>query len=695
MKRVLFFFAAAMALASCVKEEPTDNWEGGEGGVTINAVAPKTKTQLVDGTNVQWTPGDKIKMCFDVQPNFNNKKYGPTAELESPGTEVSEKTFFKGSIDMTNAGGYGFIAYPSTISFESSGETWDDFKTVVSYNLASNQTAVENTFAPNLNLSWDKVTKTQVNNNINNKSQINAQFKNMCALIKVTLPKEEYNVNEIKIESASDGLTGDRSLIWEATSSKQELKLGNFKSAVNEVSLANEDGSNLTPGASYYAVVWPGQHSGLTFTFTDDKGLECVKDLSKTVNCEVGKITEINVKTLTFKEAEPELTTNNSSLNFAAAGGSSSFSFNTNKNWTITSDQSWLSLDQTTGEPSKDAISINATCAENTAYTSRTATITISAGGLTQTINVTQAAAVKVVSLSVSTTSLSVAGQGGTASFTVTCNDNWTITDIPDWMTLSRTSGTESASAVTVTITAKQNFFYNKRSKSITIKSNSDNTVVKYISISQNGVTSFSIGDAVGKAGDMEDGQAYIIRNNSNNNYYWRAQNSKLVYTTWASGASIAYAFVYHRDDSKGKSSDDRYTSVSTGAWQSCHTEAYLDSKFEVYYKNISSAVYVANSNRWESDKGNDIDMCQIGSTYSIAWNGSKYLWGSTSESNRQWLVYKAVPQYLSTTINNSISKPSFGAAFLCARRFDKRLATQLEAQNRQSSPWGELRRRF
>ena len=62
--------------------------------------------------------------------------------------------------------------------------------------------------------------------------------------------------------------------------------------------------------------------------------------------------------------------------------------------------------------------------------------------------------------------------------------------------------------------------------------------------------------------------------------------------------------------------------------------------------KTIDKAVFVANSNRWGSDTGSDIDMCQIGSTYSIAWNGSKYLWGSTSESNRKWLVYKAVPQY-------------------------------------------------
>ena len=647
MRKVFMFFAALAAVLSCTKETPVSEINPEKSVVTINAGAPTTKTQLVDGTNVQWTPGDKIKMCFDVKTWVSNNVW-TGVEFENTGDVVAESATFMGSVNVNNVQDYGFVVYPTTFKFDSrtSGGYGENYTTTISHALPSVQPAVENTFASDLNLSYAPVTKNQVNENISNKTPIKVKFENMCALIKVTLPEEEYNVSEIRIESTSAGLTGEYSMLWEATLAKQTLKLNSFKSEVKEVTIANEDDSNLAPGASYYAVVWPGQHSGLTFTFTDDKGLECVKNLSETVNCKVGEITGINVKSLVFKEADPELTTNNSSLNFVAAGGSSLFSFNTNKNWTITSDQTWLTLDQTSGEPNKDAISVKATCAENTAYTSRTANITISAGGLTQTIKVTQEAAKKVVSLAVSTSSLSFPGQGGTSSFTVTCNDNWTITDIPDWMTLSQTSGTESTSAITVNVTVKQNLFYNSNSKSITIRSNSDNSVVKTISISQKGVSSFTIGEAVGKAGDMQDGQVYIIRNNSNQNYYWRALSGNLVYNTWTDGAmSITYAFIYHRDDSKGKSSDNRYTSVSTGAWQSCHTGNYLASDFKVNV-NKSSAVYVANSNRWGSDKGNDIDMCQIGSAYSIAWNGSKYLWGSTSEGNRKWLVYKAVPQY-------------------------------------------------
>ena len=652
MKKVFLFFAAVAALASCAKENPViENPVSEAQEVTIEAVAATTKTQLVDGTNVQWTPGDKIKMCFDVKTWVSNNVW-TGVEFQNNGESVSESAFFTGSVDVNNVQDYGFVVYPTSFKFDSrtSGGYGENYTTTISHVLPSAQPAVENTFASDLNLSYAPVTKKQVEANNNNKTPIKVTFQNMCALIKVNLPAENYNVKEILVESAN-GLTGEYSMLWEATSSKQTLKLNSFKSEVKEVALANEDGSNLTPGASYYAVVWPGQHNGLTFTFTDENGLVCVKNLNKTVNCEVGKITEINVKTLEFKEAEPELTVSTTSMEFGAVSETKSLTFNTNKNWTITTDGSlWFEVSPKSGEASKDAISVNVKCYENTQYQSRTGNITISAGGLTKTIKVTQAAAVKVVSLSVSTSSLSVAGQGGTASFTVTCNDNWTITDIPDYVTVSQTSGTESASAVTVTVTAKQNFFYNSRNKSFTVKAGDK---VTYISVNQNGVTSYSIGSQVSKAGDLQDGQPYIIENNKYAGLYWKWQSSNLKYCKWNSAGvqTIMCTFIYHRDDSKGKSGDSNYTSWSTGIWEAAASSGqYLNSNWK--FASISEAKYIANSNCWGTETGKEFDMCEVGKTTSVCYtdtsteNGGSYYWGSTSASNRKWKVYKAVPQY-------------------------------------------------
>ena len=648
MRKYFYYFAAIAALASCAKENPViENPVSEPQEVTIQAVAPSTKTQLVDGTDVQWTPGDKIKMCFDVKTWVSNNVW-TGVQFENIGESVAESAIFTGSVDVNNVQDYGFVVYPTSFKFDSrtTGSSDANYTTTISHVLPSAQPAVENTFASDLNLSYAPVTKKQVNNNISYKDPIKVTFKNMCALIKVNLPAENYNVKEILIESASKGLTGEYSMLWEASSTKQTLKLNSFKSEVKEVTIANEDGSNLTPGTSYYAVVWPGQHSGLTFTFTDENGLVCVKNLNEIVNCEVGKITGINVKSFEFKEAEPELTTNNSSLNFAAAGGSSSFSFNTNKNWTITLDQSWLTLDKTSGEPSKDAISVNATCAENTAYTSRTANIEISAGGLTQTITVTQEAAKKVVSLAVSTSNLSFSGPGGTSSFTITCNENWAITEIPDWLALSKTSGTESASAATVNVTAKQCYIYNGRKGSFVISAGDQ---VKYINFSQSGPQSLSKGSLINYASDLQDGQAYAIESYKQTNNYWNCTNVSdypLAYSSFGSGVQVfRFAFVYHKDDSKGQSSDSNYNSRSTGTWQLCSSGTYLGSDFKFNKKTLADAMYIAHSNRWGNDKTSDIDMVKPRGTDCI-WYSNGYYWGGTGDGNRKWLIYKVNAQY-------------------------------------------------
>ena len=226
MKKLLVSFAAIAALISCVKETPSsDNTPvSQEQMVSITAVGPgisdpnaasqqnsqSTKTQLVDGTNVQWTPGDKIKMCFDAKTwQTNNVWTG--VEFANNGESVSESAFFTGSVNVNNVQDYGFVVYPTTFKFDSrtSGGYGENYTTTISHVLPSVQSAVEGTFAPDLNLSYAPVTKKQVTNNISYKTPIEVTFKNMCALIKVNLPAENYNVKEILVESTSTGLTGE------------------------------------------------------------------------------------------------------------------------------------------------------------------------------------------------------------------------------------------------------------------------------------------------------------------------------------------------------------------------------------------------------------------------------------------------------------------------------------------------------
>ena len=259
---------------------------------------------------------------------------------------------------------------------------------------------------------------------------------------------------------------------------------------------------------------------------------------------------------------------------------------------------------------------------------------------------------VEDVNLNISNKNITAPNIGGTVDFTLQCNNDWTIEENYDWLTLSRTSGSKSDDASIITLAVTPNASYYQRKAYVKVKSGA---VSQEIVVTQNVVNNYNIGNIVTKAADLENNGIYIIQNASNKSMYWHTHtsNGSLEYTSIMSGTSsfgVQYVFCYHEDNSKGTSSDNRYNSVSTGAWKSVYNGYYMSSVF-VFNQNVNNAVYIAHSNRWDNpsddfapDTGNDIDMCEIGSTKSICWNGIKYLWGDTGQNNRKWYIYKAVP---------------------------------------------------
>jgi mannan endo-1,4-beta-mannosidase len=77
------------------------------------------------------------------------------------------------------------------------------------------------------------------------------------------------------------------------------------------------------------------------------------------------------------------------SLALASAVSSGTFSITSNVSWTVTDDQTWITVTPASGS-NNATVTVNATSA-NTATTSRTGTVTVSGGGLTRTVSVTQA----------------------------------------------------------------------------------------------------------------------------------------------------------------------------------------------------------------------------------------------------------------------------------------------------------------
>lgn len=88
------------------------------------------------------------------------------------------------------------------------------------------------------------------------------------------------------------------------------------------------------------------------------------------------------------KETPAELKVSQTEMYFAKEGGTQNISFTTNVAWTASSSAEWCRLSATSGDSSAKSVSV--TASENTGYDDRTATVTISAGELKQTVTVTQ-----------------------------------------------------------------------------------------------------------------------------------------------------------------------------------------------------------------------------------------------------------------------------------------------------------------
>lgn len=415
MKKLFISFAALAALLSCVKETPQNGQESinqnteVEGKVvSIIANAPShvdanassnkpqqsgTRTQLAaDGKSVLWSPGDVVKVCFEppysTASSNSQIKHEVLAELTAVNAESSNSAMFTGTWNAS-APMYsvGVIVYPASVNFTSSQSTSSIYVTTnVSYNLPAVQEAIEGSFADNLNLSYAPVTYTQLYNN-----NPNVTFKNVCSLIRINLPETEYNIKSIEIESGNELgiMAGNAKLEWSTSYTSTGLKFNSTNAGISEstsVTLSKADGSNLVPGASYYAVVWPNTHNKLDFTFTDASGNTCVKTLDPGwVYCDSGKCLTVNIRSLSFSTT-PELNVDTTPITTSYKGGTETLFVQANCPWTATSSNSAM---MTITESGASQLSFNVS--ENSEPDARTANITISYGnGDKKVITVTQ-----------------------------------------------------------------------------------------------------------------------------------------------------------------------------------------------------------------------------------------------------------------------------------------------------------------
>lgn len=196
-----------------------------------------TKTQLVDGKKVHWTDGDKVAV-------FDNKSL---KNVPFNATNINGATAdFEGTLATEGVTSYVAV-YPWTSSVRWSSGAGKYETTIPHY-----QKAVNGSFDTGLNLAAATTTS----------ESMHLSFKNLCALVKVTIPSDITDITALTLMS-DEFLTGRVLFTFDAKGNPVMDKEGSTTAGFKEVTLAEENGQPLAPG-DYYFVVRPSSSSFLS-----------------------------------------------------------------------------------------------------------------------------------------------------------------------------------------------------------------------------------------------------------------------------------------------------------------------------------------------------------------------------------------------------------------------------------------------
>lgn len=186
---------------------------------------------------------------------------------------------------------------------------------------------------------------------------------------------------------------------------------------------------------------------------------------------------------VTQAAAAANLTVSATSYSFSAAATTTrTFDITSNVSWTVKNNESWLSVTPTSGSNNRQ-ITVSAT--SNTTILAREDNITVSGGGITRNIPVTQEAASPF--LNVPNNSLTFTAGIGQNTFAINSNISWEVSCDADWVTLTPTSGSNDG---TITVDVASHTSTTQRTATITVRGGS---IVRTVSVRQGGVPALSV----------------------------------------------------------------------------------------------------------------------------------------------------------------------------------------------------------
>ena len=172
------------------------------------------------------------------------------------------------------------------------------------------------------------------------------------------------------------------------------------------------------------------------------------------------------------------LAVSTNSVNFEAAAGQQTVNVTANCDWKISCSATWLTINPMSGNANAQ---VTLSAQENTTITQRDATITVTGGGFTRTISVTQRGA--DVKLTVSPQTLEFEYKEEEKTVALTTNTTWTVSSDQSWCTVSKSSGNNNEN---IAVKVSQNNSPDKRTANVIITAGNKTETV---TVTQNGGT--------------------------------------------------------------------------------------------------------------------------------------------------------------------------------------------------------------
>ncbi len=299
--------ALALSFTACGNDEtfgePETTPAGNQVTMTFTANAPApaagTRTSLVEGTQVYWTPDDVIGVYSCTSEAFDVEEPGSpfTTDLSA---DAPTATFTGEAAEEA----LQYIAVYPQDKFAYC--VWSSETTMLGFTLPPVQQAVEGGFATGLNPSWAKTDDMGGD----------LTFKNLCALVKFRISGGEADALEsvTLTDLGGTGLSGT-ALYGYAPSMEMEFVMA----AVPSVPSVTLTGS-FTTGADYYFVVAPSVNTdsgqpaalknGFSLTFTRQDGTSFTKTASSGIGADTDlasgmilDLGDIDLSGATYQEA--------------------------------------------------------------------------------------------------------------------------------------------------------------------------------------------------------------------------------------------------------------------------------------------------------------------------------------------------------------------------------------------------------